>query len=94
MPSNLAFTKEKSSCFTPRNNSSKGIKNSECLMDLGFNEKLRPLLNHLKTCDLTRLIPLKFLATSTLMGCSVFSVSKCPIMGHLLKENRVNISEP
>ena len=46
--SNLAFIKDKFSlcifsCFTSRNSNSKGSKNFEYSIDLGFTEKLRPL---------------------------------------------------
>ena len=43
--SNLAQVK--SSCFTSRNSNSRVSKNSECSIDLGFTEKLRPLHNTL-----------------------------------------------
>ena len=50
--SHLAFFKSKSSlhkfsCFTSRNNNSKGSKNSEYSIDLRFTEKMRPLHNTL-----------------------------------------------
>ena len=50
--SNLAFIKDKSSlctfsCFATRNSNSKGSKNSDYSIYLGFTEKLRPLHNTL-----------------------------------------------
>ena len=60
--SNLAYIEDKSSlckfsCFTARNSNSKGSKNSEYSIDLGFTEKLRPLHNTLFS---TSLNPLSF----------------------------------
>ena len=57
VPSNLAFIKDKSSlhilsCFTSRNINSKGSKNTEYSVDLGFTEKLREFFEN--NCCISR----------------------------------------